>query len=521
MSQRYIPFAVTALLMCVALYFIYPYYQYYIDPDGTAYLTISKRYAAGDYAKAINGYWSPWSCWLTALLIRLGISAIPASVIINAMGAVGFLWVTNSIAQKLKVNGIFQWLVCVTLAGFLCFAVFYQSFDDLWECFFLLTALRLLLSGQFTIRPAMWFFAGIIGAISYFAKAYSFPFFILNTICCSYFITKGDKGLWMKVCAVTLITMVAFSFPWVWALHNKYGIWTTATAGNLNTSWYLIGHPFWKPEYKSLLPPPYSDSPYYWEDPYFANAATPHFWDSPALAFKQIFRIGQNTLKLLMSMIQISVFFPVISIMLVRFITNRKATNTTSPTFIASLSFLLFPLGYMLINFEQRYIWYMMPVSLIGGMLFFQNHLLAKVQRHISVIIIAAFALSYLIYPVYWLGKHFNDGLVDYELATRLKKNNVTGTFCSNAKPGTETQKMVRLAYFSGCPYYVEPVDSTIPITEMNKYHIAHYFSYCRGGQKANANVTPCFLYNTTNHHSFTIEYTDTISNIQVLKFWK
>ncbi len=66
--QKYSPFPVSALLMSVVLWLIYPHYQYYIDPDGTAYLTIAQRYANGDYAQAINGYWSPWACWLTALL---------------------------------------------------------------------------------------------------------------------------------------------------------------------------------------------------------------------------------------------------------------------------------------------------------------------------------------------------------------------------------------------------------------------------------------------------------------------
>ena len=86
--------------MWTVLYIIYPNYQYYIDPDGTAYLTISRRYAEGHYVQAINGYWSPWSCWLTALLMKAGIAAIPASVIINTAGATGFLFITQSLFRR-------------------------------------------------------------------------------------------------------------------------------------------------------------------------------------------------------------------------------------------------------------------------------------------------------------------------------------------------------------------------------------------------------------------------------------
>jgi hypothetical protein len=73
----------------------YPFNQYYIDPDATAYLTIAQRYAHGDLQRAINGYWSPWSIWLTAALIKTGIAAFKAAIMVNAIAAVGFLAVNG------------------------------------------------------------------------------------------------------------------------------------------------------------------------------------------------------------------------------------------------------------------------------------------------------------------------------------------------------------------------------------------------------------------------------------------
>src|SRR3954465_15802580 len=102
-SIKYLPFFASAVLMCVVLFFIYPHYQYYIDPDGTAYLTISQRYADGEYAKAINGYWSPWSCWLTALLIKAGINVIHASWLVNIAGATGFLFIAQSFFLRFNI----------------------------------------------------------------------------------------------------------------------------------------------------------------------------------------------------------------------------------------------------------------------------------------------------------------------------------------------------------------------------------------------------------------------------------
>jgi len=124
------------LLMGMVLCFIYPHYQYYIDPDGTAYLTISQRYANGDYLKAINGYWSPWSCWLTAGVIKLGLHAIPASVTVNSIGAAGFLFISQSFFLRFGMTRKLQWLLCITLALFLCFSgSLLMTFGSVSFCF--------------------------------------------------------------------------------------------------------------------------------------------------------------------------------------------------------------------------------------------------------------------------------------------------------------------------------------------------------------------------------------------------
>ena len=176
--RKYLPFFASAGLLYLLLVLVYPFYQYYVDPDATAYLTIAKRYAGGDYVSAINGYWSPWGCWLTALLLKAGLLAIPAAIIINSFGALGFLFISHSFFLKFNVESKWQWLFCFTLALFLVYAVFWQSFDDLWECFFLLSCIRIMLSHRFTQNPSLWIVYGFMGTLAYFAKAYSFPFFI-------------------------------------------------------------------------------------------------------------------------------------------------------------------------------------------------------------------------------------------------------------------------------------------------------------------------------------------------------
>jgi hypothetical protein len=478
--QKYIPFFASALLMCLLLVIIYPHYQYYIDPDGTAYLTISQRYANGDYFKAINGYWSPWSCWLTAILIKVGLQPIPASVVINALGATGILFISQSFFLRLSITRKLQWLLNTTLALFLCYAIFWQSFDDLWECFFLLSTLRIILVEDFRNKPALWIACGFIGTLAYFAKAYSFPFFILNVLCCTYFICKDNKVQWLKISFIAITVMVVCSLPWIWLLRAKYNIWTTSTAGTLNTSWYLLGHPVWKDGITNIIPPFYDDSPSYWEDPYMANGVTPHFWDSWHLFGLQFLRIGLNIWKFVVSSFQLSVFFIVIvGYAKWMLFWNRKTVLSTEMRLIM-ISSLLFTIGYLPINYEARYLWYMVPLAMVIGGLLIQR----ITENGLKNILAGLFALSFLVYPAWGLRKMYDVGKADHEIAIELRRMSVHGSFLSIVNPGKEHQQMQRVAYFSGFSYYcVRPAGRNllrVLLPEMRRYRVNYYIIYAQ-----------------------------------------
>ena len=476
--KKYSPFFISAALMYVVLVIIYPHLWYYVDPDGTSYLTISKRYAAGDYLKAINCFWSPLSCWLTAIFIKIGLAAIPASIIVNSFAALGCLFITQSFFIRFNIALRAQWIFSVTLALFLCYAVYWQSFDDIWECFLLLATLRIMLATSFKSNPALWVASGIVGAIAYFAKAYSFPFFILNTLCCVYFICKDNKLQWLKISFVAISVMALCSFPWIYAIHYKYGKWMTSSAGPLNMAWFLIGHPYWRNGIGALLPPLYSDSPYYWEDPYIANGIFPHFWDSWHLAGKEFLRVGFNVYKLVYCLLQISVFIPVIGTVAVRALWMKtKSPLINGQARILVISCLLLPLGYLIATVETRYLWYLLPPSMVLGALLIEN-LPANKWKNVLII---AFPLSILIYPALSMKKMYNEGINEYKIATQLKQLNIHGTFTGMPKPGIDLQRMERIAYFSGVQFYTaSKTDITYSevLREIRRYKINYYFTY-------------------------------------------
>jgi hypothetical protein len=449
--QRYLPFIVTSASMWVVLAFIFPHYKYYVDPDATSYLTISARYAVGDLSRAVNGLWGPWACWLTAILIKAGLAAIPAAIFVNAIGGAGFHMMSQSLFLQFQIARRTQWLLNAVFALFIVFAVFWQTFDDLWQCFFLTSVLRILLINDFIVKPRLWVFAGLLGALSYFAKAYSIPFFALSTTACVYVLTKSNLKQTVKVMAVSGGVMLLCSFPWMAALHSKYGIWTTSTAGGLNMSWYLVGHPEWKDSIDILLPPVYPNSTYYWEDPYVVNGHLSHFWDSWYLTFRMVLRLGYNVLSFVVCLLELSVFFPLIWLyVLSRLLFQKRYGSLPVTETIIYLTFLLLPAGYIMVHLESRYLWYMVPVGMIAGIKLIEQRYSGN-ERKIEGFTLL-WAVSFVVFPMLSMKKLYNEGEREYAFAQKLTSAGLTGvSFVSNLHP----RLLSKIAFFSRNSFYV------------------------------------------------------------------
>jgi len=484
--KKYTVSLVATILFIVLLVVAYPFYQYYIDPDATAYLTIAKRYVAGDYHRAINGYWSPWGIWFTALLTGAGIAEFKAAIAVNAAGAIGFLFISQSLFLLFRLQRLMQWALNGALVVFLVYAVFWQSFDDLWECFFLLCILRVMLAERFTSNFLLWVAIGFLGALAYFAKAYSFPFFMLEVVVCSYILTGSKQKInrlkWFKIVTTSIVCLFVFSSPWICLLYNKYGTWMTGTAGKLNTSWYLVGHPYWKADIKHLLPPVYADSPSYWEDPFYANGNTPHLWSSGKLFLLQIIRVGYNLIKLVQSINELSCFFALAFIGALSVTVSKKLNEQAERSFVVlCTSFLLFPLGYLLVNYQSRYLWYMLPLGMIIIATGFQKIALQeKVGPHLKTAITVVFAFSFVAFPILGLKEMYKSGEQQYSMAKVLRESGIKGDFTTNIPYGGETQNIVRLSYFSGNPYYNVPLPTPIDelLQEMRRYHVRYYYHF-------------------------------------------
>lgn len=466
----------SSLLLLVLVVVLYPLCRYGLLPDDVACLAIVRRYATGDLHNAINAYWSPLSCWLSALLVKGGMALIPAAVTVNTAAGLGVLLAAHLLFRFFEVERRLQGGMQAVLAIFLAYAVYVQLFADLWEVFFLLLQLRLLLDERFLRNKSWWVWYGCLGGLAYYAKAYAFPFFLLQTAVIGWLRFKEHRRQWPAMMIVCCGVMLAWALPWIWLLHERYGRWMTSSAGDLNLSWYLVGHPYFKEEIGMLLPPPSADAPFYWEDPGAVNGPTPKFYSSGKLFLLQIVRSGVNVLKFLDALVRQSAFMvPVYVAAAAAVFSQRFRVEVPGRLRLLAVSMLLFPLGFWLINFESRYIWYLLPCGMTAGAWLLQKITASALRRWLIV----AFVLSFAVWPLWELKSLVYLGRADHETAQLFRQQGVQGSFSGNAGQGEEYRSMARLAWFSGNQYYY-----MLPgkggkqelLAELRRYRIQYYF---------------------------------------------
>lgn len=496
-KQPYYPVIIASILAVLLVFAIYPVCKYYIDPDATAYLTIVKRYARGDFMDAVNGYWSPWSCWLSAILVKGGGVPFESALVINTVGGLALLWVTHSIALSFHIQQRFLWFLSIAMAGFVGYAVYKQLFDDIWQCFFLLSSLRLYFHRGYLSKPQLWLLNGLLGALAYFSKAYALSFFIVNTVGCSYLLLKVQNrfswSFFLKTVLVPCTVMFTLAAPWIYVLSVKYGHLTTATAGPLNLSWYLVGHPYFAEGINVLLPPPFINSPYYWEDPYLVNGPTPAFYSSTHLFLLQIVKSGYNFLKLINCMNELSALYLFTWMVGIYILFSKKRMLIADKkSKLLVFSFLLFPIPFILINYESRYIWYTMPLSLIIGMLSLQKlSTMFGISRHLSTFFAVMLSASYLFWPVWDTRTMATYGKEPYRISELLNKSGFKGSFAISSNNSPEVRFATQIAYHTGNQYYNMPFMAEFKdiLKDMRRYHVKYYLHHFN-----NADPTPIVL---------------------------
>lgn len=481
-------FLLPLLLLFLLVGGLCPYYQYYIDPDAVSYLTLVERYLAGDYEQAINAYWSPMGVWLTVVWVKINHwEAFAAALFVNTLGAAGVVGIGQVLFHRFRNSSWERFCFGILSACFWATVVYRQSFTDVWQIFFLLIALLILLRDDFLEKKYYWFLLGFIGALAYFSKAFSFYFLPLMTFLALIIQMKSGwkKGMSKIVTPLLVIcgTMLLFSLPWLYVLHQKYGVWVNSTAGKMNLGWQLLGHPHFKDDIKILVPPVhYTHSLFYFEDAYLVEAAPVSLFDHPIYIVKLLARIALNLLDWVRSSNFISPFYFVTWLLTaLLFFMKKQRAKWSASIQILMIICLIYPLPYLLLTFDKgRYLWFTIPLMIIIGLHFYDMYLKSSWGLWLRRLFIFGFFASFLPMSVFEMKDLFNKGKEDYEMAQQLKDLNIQGGFVLNAGSMSPFgHSALRLAYWTKSPFYsygLEKWTTQDILEDASRYPVKYFF---------------------------------------------
>ncbi|MEO6832971.1 MAG: hypothetical protein ABI378_10770 [Chitinophagaceae bacterium] len=458
----------------------FPYYRYFVDPDAVAYLTMAKRAAAGDTWRLVNALWSPLHPALVAVCIKTGLDALWAAQLTNALACLLVLNASFLLFRRFKIPSRTSFPLLLSLSVFLVYALYKQLFCDLWQVAFLLYYLLIISSKSFLQKPLWWLLCGFVMALATYSKVYSFYFLLLHFPLALLLLKRESPQLkfpW-KTYGISFSFQILLLLPLVFLMHQKYGFWGLSKSGALNTSWTLVGHKTLKPEIKALIPPPYVNSPYTWEDPYRAEGVIHGRFESLTMMKSQVGHSIQAALQSIEAANQLSPFLLIIfgaSFFLILFKKGQKLFSTRHKILLAAAAIL--PLGYLLLHFEARYIWLLVPLSMIFAGIwieYLREHLHKKIGLQIVTFCLA---LSFIVYPAYDMKNLFRAGEGVYRLAETLTQYNIRGSFTSNDNPS----RSGCVAYWLGCNYYTpssERMNRADLLSDMRRYRVMFYFHH-------------------------------------------
>ncbi|MFW5658924.1 MAG: hypothetical protein ACOCZ8_02965 [Bacteroidota bacterium] len=248
-----LPYAVAIVLWALA----FGGYRAHVGMDQVSYLAIAEQYAAGEFAAAVNAYWSPLISWLLAPCIAVGIDSLLAyQLLVLGMLLLG-VWALGRLGEQLRLRKAVSTLVQIAV---IVPMLYYASIGFLADSLSAVLLMALLGQGIVVWRTSTWrAWIGLasIGLAASFAKQYNLGF-VLGVMALvvvarvlrqrrkqpGYSFTTHLFSFWKKASTLVLILLAGVG-SWVAILSTQYDdlLWSSAGAYNLELAHCHGRHP--------------------------------------------------------------------------------------------------------------------------------------------------------------------------------------------------------------------------------------------------------------------------------------
>jgi len=348
---------------------LFPYLRYYIDnPDTFSYISISEKYANGDFSEGINGYWSPLICWLLAIPIRFNADPVVAFKVFQLLIGWFALIQWSLLTKRFLQNNIFRTLLTISAVPFLLSWSLLNLSSDLLFLSIILLYLNIVCKESFFTNDTFWLHAGIIGAALYLSKSFGFIFFIIHfsTIVFYQIFKQRDRIFRNRLINNYIVSMLCFLIltgGWIFLLSKKYHHFTIGETVSFNLSKEVAPTAEQKIELPilkgGLFIPINSTATNAWEDPGLGFKYTPlkpFSSSSDFQIYKKVLKRNFLTIYYYDFRRQVGSLFLIILLLFAVF-SNKRKLLISFPFLSIILTVVLFYGMYGLILVHVRYVW--------------------------------------------------------------------------------------------------------------------------------------------------------------------
>ena len=484
--MKHIYLMISIFIYVITFFLLFPRYQYNIDADGIAYIQQARQYASGNFDIALNGCWSPLIAWILSPFIYFGYDPLLTLKYLNGFWGLATLISFDYFSKNFNLSAFFKKSYTLVLPLLILPYVFYVLGPDLLQLFIMSIYFHCLCRVKFIYSNTSLILVALIGALCYFAKAYSFYFFIIHIAIVLYFIAKKYEPtqymhFYLKKLGLVLFAFFLFCSPFVFLISKKYDNFTISTASAITQNKSL--EPSFTDGKKLTVPPLHTNAISIADDPSFFQVKKINMFTSFHYFVKQIKITVANFFVYTQLLNEIS--FLAITIILV-FIFNtflKPIKRISINDFVLGFSTIFYPLGYLLIAIEWRYVW-LLPILLLLMSGIILNYFQMKIKKLILLLITFIILISFSLKPVLTL-IHTCELPNEYGLSKKIKEKGIAGNFFANLSGWENMSKSYKIAYWNSMKVFgfFNSDYNYLDIIRESKLHSVQYFFYYYNSQ--------------------------------------
>ncbi len=475
-QDRVLVFSLLAFWMAALA--IHRFYLYNLGPDTISCFSIAKLTLQGHGALAINTHWAPLFSWLLVPLLALGIAPEAAGALLSLpIGAV-------VIVATWKLEGLLgldlKWrrvsLLC-TLPHLLYWSMVNRG-TDLLSLALMLVFLNIVLRRDFAGNRALSAWAGAVGGVSYLAKSYCFPFFLVSfSLVALWNGIAGNLKRQLGCYLLGVLIFFAISFPWVAAISLKHQQLTIGTAGAFTLQFQAPNLKLTPTEDQGFLAPPNDYAVSYWEDParLVTRGWSPFRSRSDFTHYLQVvYKNFFEALGVVHYASALAVGLAAMAGMIELSRSREGRLKNLAPALGLIILLMVYTAGYVLIFIEERYLWpVVIAVVLLGSLAIQRIRERSLVTRQALGLFLLLWVGSCFVTPVALLARLVNFGKEPYKISLGLPEIRGSRVASNEYLPG------LKLAYYKDAKFYGIPsleMDSAGVASSLRENRIDYFF---------------------------------------------